>query len=291
MKIYRNITDLPLKRLACGLIGIAAILVVPSLAQSVRTTPFSRNWGSMGRLIRNGFLARAVAGQDHQLIHDFMRDYWASPRSSEFYDHFEHRFDTLFLRYHRGIVEEIGKLISEFDSPEARIVEIGVGDARVLAHLAGNLPSVSKFHGIDLNEEIIAANSERFRHDPRFEFQSMEAADWLGRHPAGGTLLFTNGGVFEYFRRDQLVDLFRTLLAGGSPCGIALTETIGIDHDLKGDPNSFPYGHELAFSHNYPAILNEAGFEATILADRHTGPGEENHPARWLQVVATPLAS
>lgn len=291
MRIYRKVTDLPIKRLACGLAGIAMIPLAPTMANAVRATPFSRAWGPVGKLIRNGQLARAVAGQDHKLIHDFMCDYWESPQSSEFFDHFEHRFETLFLRYHRGIVDEIGKILSAFDGTESRIIEIGVGDARVLAHLAESLPSVSKFHGIDLNDEIIAANSGRFRHDPRFAFHTMDAGAWLGKHPARGTVLFTNGGVFEYFRRDQLVDLFRTLLAGGRTCAIALTESIGIDHDLKGEPGSFPYGHELSFSHNYPAILHEAGFESTILADRNTVPGEEHHPARWLQVVATPMES
>lgn len=67
---------------------------------------------------------------------------------------------------------------------------------------------------------------------------------------------------------------------------VAITESVGTDHDLDREPQSYPYGHELAFSHNYPAILRESGFEIGWERNRPTQPGEENYPVRWYQLVA-----
>lgn len=287
MKTYRKATDLPLGRLIRGLVGLVIILMAPAIANGVRTQPFTRPWGVVGKLVRNGFFVRAVSTGDHALLQDFLADYWISPRSDEFFDHFEHRFDTLFLRHHRRIVPEIQCIVESFHHQSARLVEIGVGDARVLRYLADHLPSVSHFIGIDLNTDIIETCREKLRADRRFQFHAGDARQWLDAHPAPATILFTNGGVFEYFRRDQLIALLRTARAGGGPCAIAITETLGIDHDLTTDSNSHPYGHEFAFSHNYPAILEEAGFQTRILQDRFTRPEDEHYPERWLQVLGT----
>ena len=99
-------------------------------------------------------------------------------------------------------------------------------------------------------------------------------------------MFFTNGGVLEYFTRPQLIDLFELLRGTSSTSLVAITETLAVDHDLKEEPATFPYGHELAFSHNYPAILAESGFKETYRNDRFTKEGEEWHPTRWLQMVA-----
>ena len=60
----------------------------------------------------------------------------------------------------------------------------------------------------------------------------------------------------------------------------------GTDHDLETEEHSLPYGHEFAFSHNYPALLRSSGFELTWERNRPTQPGEENYPVRWFQLVA-----
>jgi hypothetical protein len=268
------------------MIGCVLMALMPGVTARVRRQPFVHNWGPIGRLIRNGLQFTAVARRDHDLLEDFLADYWNSPVSREFFDHFRHRFETLFLAHHRGIVDEIGRAVDLCQMPRSRVVEVGVGDARVLEYLGDHLPRVDEFHGIDLNQKVVEENRNRFAGMNGYWFHTEDVGDWLAAHPAPGTVLFTNGGVFEYFRRSRLDELFRALLASGAPCMVAMTETIAVDHDLEGDPESHPYGHEFSFSHNYPAILHEAGFEVLFIRDRFTAEGEEHHPARWLQVVA-----
>ena len=286
MRAYRRIHDLPAGRLLRGLLGCGLIVLMPAVAQEVRQRPFSRDWGARGRLIRNGLMFIALSRKDHHLFEEFLADYWKSAVSREFFDHFGHRFETLFLAHHRGITGEIRAVMERHVLPAWRLVEVGVGDARVLEYLADRIPEFRERHGIDLNEEVIAANRRRFEGREGYHFHAEEVARWLEAHPQAGTVMFTHGGVFEYFRRDRLLALFRSLRAVGGPCVVALTETIAVDHDLEAGEGSHPYGHELSFSHDYPAILREAGFVVSFIRDRPTDEGEEHHPARWLQVVA-----
>lgn len=287
MKAYRTISDLPLQRRLKGLTGRAIVPCFPKLAREILENPFGGNPGPLGRLIRNGYYLRAVAKRDFDLTQRFLMNYWESPASEGFFDEFEHRFESLFLKYHAGIVDALQQISRSWSVPAPRIVEIGVGDGRVLEYLASRLTNFAGFHGIDVNKEQIAKNQVRYADHPKFTFSTDDALDWLARNPALGTVIYTNGGVFEYLTRDQLLALFTELARSSQPCAVAVTETIASDHDLEAEPESFHYGREFSISHNYPAILKEAGFQVCYQNDRPTKEGEEGHPQRWLQVVGT----
>jgi hypothetical protein len=83
------------------------------------------------------------------------------------------------------------------------------------------------------------------------------------------------------------VDVLQQIAARTPFAWVVLTETLATDHELETETDTFPYGSELAFSHNYPAILRECGFTIEWTNDRFTKPGEENHPTRWLQLIAS----
>jgi hypothetical protein len=261
----------------------------PALTDEISKQPFSRDWNHAARLIRNGIQHDAVSRKDHETLHHFLCDYWAAPVADEFFDGFGHRFEDIFLRHHAGIVDEIAKVLQLCGTDEVRLVELGSGDGRVLKHLSDHLPGISHFVGIDLNEPKILECREKNRDDSRLSFVSEDVVDWLKNHPADRTVLFTNGGVLEYFTRSQLLGLFKVLRQTNKICFASHTETFAIDHDLESEAESFPYGHELAFSHNYHAILREAGFEVSYENDRFTVEGEEHHPSRWFQVLAKSL--
>jgi trans-aconitate methyltransferase len=286
MKAYRNISDLPLKRRAKASLGFALRNLMPQLASQVREKPFDPRWGVAGRLIRNGHLAEAVGSRDHETLQRFFMDYWSSGTSAEFYDRYARRFEELFLRFHAGIVEEIADAMRHFDPAESRIVEVGSGDGRVLSHLAQRFPSLGAFHGIDLNAWQIANCRKVHRESSNLFFHDEDIMSWMNRNRASHTIFVTNGGVLEYLLRNQVRELFQLLRKDCTPCVIAITETLAIDHDLPNELESIPYGHEMAFSHNYGAILREAGFNTRWQNERLTQEGEENHPARWMQMVA-----
>lgn len=286
MNAYRNASELPASRRIKAFVGRLLRLLSPGLAKGVREKPFSGEWGFAGRLIRNADIADAVESGDHRALQRFHQDFWTSTAAeAEFFDRFANRFEDLFLRHHVGIVDRIEEIVAAWGDG-ARVVEVGAGDGLVLAHLASRLSGFDSFHGIDLNAGQIAASSEVHSADSRLRFEAANIMDWLGRNPAPKSLLFTNGGVLEYLRRDELLSLFQELKSSGLPCAVALTESVGLDHRFDTETASYPYALECALSHNYAAILREAGFAIRWERDRFTEPGEENHPTRWFQIVA-----
>lgn len=289
MRAYRRPSDLPLDRRVKALAGDFLKILNPSLAASVDEEPFDPGWGAAGKLIRNAHLAAAVRRCDHETLRRYFTHYWSSATSEEFYRGFAHRFEELFLRHHAIVADHIAGALPLLGGGKVRLVEVGSGDGRVLEWLSNKLDTISGFHGVDLNECEIEKCRERYEGSDRLFFHSGDLLKWLRSHPAPRTVLVTNGGVLEYILHDELIALFREFRSLCSPCLIAITESIGSDHDLQTESESLPYGYEFAFSHNYPAILREAGFEIRWERDRPTEPGEENHPVRWYQMVAASM--
>lgn len=287
MKAYRKPEDLPQERVLKAQLGNFVARMRPELKEKVGTRPFSGEWGMAGRLVRNAIFLKAIEEEDHDQIQVFLNDYWKSSASDEFFDHFAHRFDTVFLKHHEGVIARIFDAMKQSGGEFDRFVEIGTGDGRVLKYVSERIEGISRFIGVDLNEAQILKNQKDYSEDANLEFEVGEALKWVGDHPAPGTVMTTNGGVCEYMTRAQLEAMLRKLTDAGGPCVVAITETLAIDHDLLNEPQSFPYGHEFAFSHNYRALLEEAGFEVNYVNDRYTVPTEEHHPSRWIQVVAS----
>lgn len=217
----------------------------------------------------------------------YFTHYWSSGTSLEFFDGFGYRFEELFLRHHAVIAEHLVGLFPKLGEGPIRLVEVGSGDGKVLEWLSARLPGIDAFHGVDLNEREIEKCRERHRDSKRLHFHSGDLRDWLLANPAPRTILVTNGGVFEYLLEHEMRALFRELREVCSPCLVAVTESIADDHDLDAEPCSLAYGREFAFSHNYPAILRGSGFEIEWERNRPTEPGEENHPVRWYQLLAS----
>ena len=64
---------------------------------------------------------------------------------------------------------------------------------------------------------------------------------------------------------------------------VGIIETIGSDHDLAKEHDSLVYGRELAFSHNYPHLMEKAGLNVVYHSERD---GSITHGGgRWLRVL------
>jgi hypothetical protein len=289
MKVYRTASDLPAGRRLKAMAGSFLKILRPGLADAVDAAPFDPAWGAAAKLIRNAHLAEAVRRGDHEKLRRYFTHYWSSATSAEFYEGFAHRFEELFLRHHSLISDHVGDALPGLGEGPVRLVEVGSGDGKVLEWFAERLPEIDTLHGVDLNDREIRRCRENHRDSSRLFFHTGDLLAWLRENPAPRTVLVTNGGVFEYLLEDELRTLFGELRSLCSPCLVAVTESIGDDHDLENDTSSLPYGHELAFSHNYPTILREAGFAIHWERNRPTEPGEENHPVRWYQLVAGSL--
>ncbi len=286
MNAYRSTSDLPLHRRAKAAVGNLLQCLRPDLAKRVDARPFDPGWTSAAKLIRNAHLLNAVDRKDHETLRRYFTHYWSSATSTEFYEGFAHRFEELFLRHHAVIADRIAESLPVLGDGPIRLVEVGSGDGKVLEWLSEKLPGIATLHGVDLNAREIQRCRERHCDSSRLFFHEGDLLGWLRANPAPRTVLVTNGGVFEYLLEDELRNLFSELRLLCAPCLVAITESIATDHDLKIEEHSLPYGHEFAFSHNYPALLRSSGFELTWERNRPTQPGEENYPVRWFQLVS-----
>ncbi|WAC18316.1 class I SAM-dependent methyltransferase [Luteolibacter sp. SL250] len=286
LKAYRKTSDLPLHRLLKGTAGRMLMSVRPDLSTAIKSKPFSNHPPLSGRLIRNGHFMKAVGEEDHAMIRDFLRDYWASGASDEFYEGLSHRYETLFLAYHSSIVDKTRSAMDGMRNSLRRMVEIGSGDGKILDHFRRCLPDLPEFHGVDVNLQQVENNRLIYRESGRMSFHHSDGLRWMEQNGGPGTVLVTNGGVLEYFTRPELEGLFGRMSREWGGCVVSLTESIAADHDLTREPGTYPYGWELSLSHNYIALLEEAGFTITHVNDRLTTPEEADTVGRWLQVVA-----
>lgn len=287
IRAYRTASELPFPRWIKGRLGKFLMQILPAEAARIKAAPYSQPLNGVGKLIRNGLFFKAIEDRDHSLITRFLGDYWSSPISDEFYAGFAHRYETLFIAHHAGIVAETQRAMEKSGQYYHQLIELGSGDGKILEHFSKELKSIPAFHGIDMNLPQTENNRQIYAHLPALEFHHGDAGKWLRDHATPNTVVIANGGVLEYFTRIELLDMFKFLAVKCLPCVVSLTESLAPDHDLENEPATYPYGYELSLSHNYPALLKEAGFVTCYTHDRLTTPAESDDVGRWYQIVAT----
>lgn len=210
-------------------------------------------------------------------ISSALQSQWRSEIADDFYDKYADRFEEWFLGPHQIIVDEMVRLQAEM--PFRRLVEVGCGDGRVLAHCAERMPEIPECVGVDINPTIIARNSKTFAAAPRLRFVAGNAESWLAREAGPATLLFSYGGVLEYFDPAALRRIFSDLAGNPGPA-VALVEPVAPGHDLDNNTRSYNFGQERSFSHNHAALLSQAGFTVRYRSEIQLGG------VRWMMLLA-----
>jgi SAM-dependent methyltransferase len=249
----------------------------PDLSRRIAAGDARAASGRIGRMILRAQARRAARAGDWSSLAARLAAYWRSGEGDRFYDAYADRFDRWFRDAHAPWVEA---LCSEIASgPYERLVEIGCGDGRALAHFAARLPSLETLTGIDLNASIIARNRARYADNPRLRFEAGDAAAWLAQHAAPGLVVAAYGGVLEYVQPDTIERLFEKLAARAAPVMVALVEPLDESFDLSRETRSRAGGLESSFSHPYTRMLERAGF-----AIRFAREVRIEH--RWLMLIA-----
>ena len=281
--IRRSLSDFSLSKQLKLRLGKLLLPFFPSRVKHVEDGPFASD-GRLHRILRNGLYARALERGDFAGLRNFLSKYWGQ-EAKNFHDAWQDRFERMFLKHDVIVIDELEKAMAALPDGRAfdHLYEIGCGGGQVLSYLAERLTGIDKFSGIDIGKEQIEANRGSYN-DPKISFYAADAVDWMPANAKPRSVILTNGGVFEYFLREELQNLFDHIAQQLTPAAIAVVETIGSDHDLDAHPETFVYGRELSFSHNYPHLLREAGFEIIHQSER-TGY-EEDGGGRWLRILA-----
>ncbi|HSM03409.1 MAG TPA: methyltransferase domain-containing protein [Longimicrobiales bacterium] len=219
--------------------------------------PLNEEASRIERLRRWARFEEAEQRRDHAALEEAHRLYWSGPDGAAWHEAHGYRFHTWFLEQHGPLMDAVEALLR--DEPRFdRLVELGTGDARALAHLAARLPALRALIGVDLSQATIEANQAR-HWNTRLGFVCEDLVEYLEREAAPGTVYLTNGGVFEYVARHRVERLLRAI-AARPPAALALVEPLDEDMDPDVDGRSRVIGFEHTFAHPYPALLRRHGF-------------------------------
>lgn len=264
------------------LVGRAAEFALPGLAQEIDDNRNPDRAAAVKRAIVRARLFDAQSKGDAASIEGALAAFWKGQSGDRFHDHHQDARFQLFRDHHAIIVDALAKVIAE--GGFMRLVEIGCGDGGVLAYCAERLPQIREAVGLDINEAVVARAAANHRQAGRpLSFVHSDAETWLAAHPQPGTVLFSNGGVLEYFSQASFDNLLQTL-GRAAPAAIALVEPVAPDHDLASQTESFAHGWENSFSHNHRRRLSQAGFTVAYEQELVTPS------VRWMLMIGVKAA-
>jgi len=253
-------------------LGLAILFFRPDVGRRVEAAGETKSF--IDELALAGLIARYKANDAlHKLAH-FHERFWAGEHAVSFHSTHEHRFHNEFLKAHYALVDALESVVAGGNFHT--LYEIGCGSGLVIDHLASRFPALRKLVGIDLSAEQIALNKTRFK-DPRLQFVAGDAAAWLAANAEPGCIIFTYGGVLEYFTQTMLETLLAKLAAKAPAC-VAIAEPFDPDFDLNREFLSRAFGGELTYSHNYPRLASNAGFAIRWQEESRSG-------FRWMLLV------
>ena len=246
-------------------LGNALVALRPEKARQLsenRIALVHRNKNNLSlseRLMRAALMKKLEKIQDYDTIAEQNREFWIKHNATELFSELEDTFATDFIPHCTFIFELLKKELSNAPEEYHTIVEIGTGNGDVLNYLSSEFPKIDRFIGIDLSRDQIELNKVKFNDHKNLEFVAADAYDWVKEFGQPNTIYVTSRGVLEYFLEPRLQDLFNTINGLGKSFFIAI-EPNGADHNFETNPNSQLYGHEPSFSHNYPKLFKNAGF-------------------------------
>lgn len=277
--VIRKFSDISAKKRRKLLLGSLMVKLFPSRAHRLEQNKITNYWGSFDRLLRNGLEANAYRDKDFSRMRRLFSHYWS--QEADRVEHvWQNRFEQEFLGHNIEIIRALERQIK--GAGFNYLYEIGCGHGQVLDYLANRFNDIEMFVGIDISSTQIEKNKAQLTH-PKLSFHAADAAEWIIDNAEGKSIFLTNGGVFEYFLQDELEKIFKHIAENLAPACFAIVETIGADHNLETETDSMLYGREMAFSHNYPVLMQQAGFE--ILHHSEQIGTDEHGSGRWVRVL------
>lgn len=242
------------------IIGNSLLVLFPKKAKELSKKGVTLNFtlSKVERLMKDAILKKTENNADYDDLADLHRNNWVN-QGKHFFEITEARFQNDFLPNASFIFDILKEKLSGREQDFDTLIEIGTGSGSVLNYLSDKFPEIKKMIGIDLSVEQVAINTNKYNGNARLEFVASDGFDWVVKHAKGNTIFVTYGGVLEYFTERRLAD-FLSYVHGLEQVIFVAIEPIGIDHDFDVNPNTELYGIERSFSHNYPKLFQNAGF-------------------------------
>ncbi len=280
-KVPLGLPSHPLKRRIKVLIGNLLAVLLPGRLAALHAEKRYSGLAAIDQWMLAATAYTALQRGDDQLSSHILQCFWQSQEAAHWM-HGNSRYREMFLPHHSRVVEPL--LQAARAAHCTALIEIGCGRGDVLRHMAAAMPALATLTGLDLNARLLEEAAQHTA-DGRIHFEAGDARGILRRQLAPGTVVMTNGGVYEYWAQADVLEHFRHILSVPRTV-VALVEPLNSDHDLINDASSRPYGSEASLSHNYGALLRQCGAEIAYAENIFTGA------QRWqLMVAHLPLST
>ena len=259
---------------------VAAVL--RTRADAIRENPAMAGNGLIDRLVKSGLYHRAVARGDLDHLAWYHRQFWQGERAAPYFaDDGRDNPKPLLVKQFK-LDDRLAEFLDAHPDLANYLCEIGSGDGRTLDYLRKRFPNLNQYIGLDVSSRQNERNRELYN-DTDIRFVTGDANEWIRDHARPQTLYITSGGVLEYFSQRELMVMLSGIAKRAAPAIIAVIEPLDDNHDLMAENTSFFYGDERSFSHNYPHIFQQAGYEISFCTEHHaTG-------YRWICLLAVTI--
>ena len=258
----------PLKRAIKVALGRVLAWLRPRQMEQVRAGRLPPRLTALHRLLIAAHVADCERAGTPERLTPLQNWLWRGEQSVNFHAQAEARFQSWWMDCDSAITLPMTKLFADHPERFHTLCEIGCGHGLVLQDLATRFPALKTLIGLDMSAAQTERNRARFAGgDARLGFESGDALEWLPAHVGAGWMLFTNAGVLEYFPPAALEQLLRQLSARG-PCAFALAEPVAADFDWRHATASMPFSAERTFSHPYPHLFRQAGWQVLFAEER-----------------------
>ncbi|WOD44520.1 class I SAM-dependent methyltransferase [Hwangdonia lutea] len=243
-------------------IGKLLVFLFPKKAEKLSkkgmTLIINNNLSISECLMREAIFKKTKRKSDVETLARLHSNYWVN-QGHDFFSATNNRLENVVLPEFTFIFDLLEKELTKTPNQFNTLVEIGTGNGKVLEYLSSKLPQLDRFVGIDLSQVQTDNNKDNYKNNPKLEFVASDALDWVNNHGHSNMIVLTFNGVLEYFTEKHVQQLFNNLNGLGKIIFVAI-EPKSIEHDFQAHPNSKIYGFESSFSHNYPKLFENAGF-------------------------------
>jgi hypothetical protein len=251
-----------MKKFLKMIVGQILLIIMPKKATELSGKGMTIDMGlsPRDRLIRDAILQKAKKKNDFETLSNLHQDYWVNKGEEYFSSGFNNNvLENFFIPKCSFLFDLLQEQIKVETVPYNTLVEIGTGDGKILQYLSTKFPQIEKFVGIDLSSAQIEANKAVFTNNSNLEFVASDGYDWIKKNGHDQMIIVTSRGVLEYFTQSKLQEFFNELNDLSNIFFIAIEPT-GVNHDILKNPDSEIYGSENSFSHNYPQLFKNSGF-------------------------------
>ena len=232
-------------------------------------------------ILRRGLIYQAVDMGDLDRLAQYHENYWKGDAGTKYHEDYSFEFEKMFVPKFAYIVEMMSELMQGEGMEIKRLVEIGSGSGQLIEYLDRQMdPQIKELIGIDLSPQTVAACNAQYGNE-RVRFLAADGDAWIRENGQAESIFMSHRGVLEYFPQERLLSFLQHIATHYRPSILVTIEPVGVNHNFAETPDSTPYSDEYSFSHNYPDIIKQAGFEVL-----HTDRQDCNEMFDLLAVVA-----